>query len=179
MELKAHPSVSIASSFSTWIDHHPYDAAKRTGRSVAIGLFRAPRAAAGVRHSTASCFITQLTRHAAFRYWVDDHAARHREVVAYPLEAALPADERCTSLRTRPPVGEEGEEVGDADIAGAVERSKKPPAGDGRRCDGCDNSARAGYGHGPQLTRIAIKSSVPYGSPHEPSKRIRSDVPRR
>ncbi len=57
---------------------------------------------------------------------------------------------RPALLRTRPPVGEEGEEIGGADCAVAAERSKKPPAGEGRGCDGWNIVARSAYGQGPQ-----------------------------
>ena len=46
----------------------------------------------------------------------------------------LAVDRATSFLRTRPPVGEEGEEVSGTHTAVAVERSKKPPAGEGRGC---------------------------------------------
>ena len=61
------------------------------------------------------------------------------------LEGVPPGQWCALFLQTCPPIGEEGEKVGDADGGVAVERSKKPPAGHGRGCDRCDNSARAGY----------------------------------
>ena len=52
--------------------------------------------------------------------------------------------ELTTVLRTRPPVGEEGEEVTVTHTAVAVERSKRPQADEDRGGDGCDASARPG-----------------------------------